>query len=385
VVSRRTSGGFLLAVGLICIAATSPGLAAVLSVGAEDAGQGASVPLAISFSSEGERVVGLQFELVFDGSALSLASVTGDAVRTSGKSLYVAPLASNRTRFLVWEFNQDPISDGTLVNLFVNIQAGATLGVSQIKLEAALASDADGNPLTLTTSDGSVTIQSAPGSALLTDGVLNGGSLLSGAVAPGEIVTIMGAGIGPPALAKASITFEGLSAPIIYAGSDQINAVVPFGIAGHSSVEMQVANSSGAPTTLVVPAASAAPAIFTLTGNGAGPGAILNQDSTVNSPDNPAERGSIIVLFATGAGQTDPPGADGTFPTTVLPKPLLPVSVTVGGASADILYAGAAPELISGVLQVNCRVPAQIDAGNAVPVVLRVGDAISPPVTVAVR
>jgi len=384
-VSRRTSGGFLLAVGLICIAATSPGLAAVLSVGAEDAGQGASVPLAISFSSEGERVVGLQFELVFDGSALSLASVTGDAVRTSGKSLYVAPLASNRTRFLVWEFNQDPISDGTLVNLFVNIQAGATLGVSQIKLEAALASDADGNPLTLTTSDGSVTIQSAPGSALLTDGVLNGGSLLSGAVAPGEIVTIMGAGIGPPALAKASITFEGLSAPIIYAGSDQINAVVPFGIAGHSSVEMQVANSSGAPTTLVVPAASAAPAIFTLTGNGAGPGAILNQDSTVNSPDNPAERGSIIVLFATGAGQTDPPGADGTFPTTVLPKPLLPVSVTVGGASADILYAGAAPELISGVLQVNCRVPAQIDAGNAVPVVLRVGDAISPPVTVAVR
>lgn len=383
--SRRTSGGFLLAVGLICIAATSPGLAAVLSVGAEDAGQGASVPLAISFSSEGERVVGLQFELVFDGSALSLASVTGDAVRTSGKSLYVAPLASNRTRFLVWEFNQDPISDGTLVNLFVNIQAGATLGVSQIKLEAALASDADGNPLTLTTSDGSVTIQSAPGSALLTDGVLNGGSLLSGAVAPGEIVTIMGAGIGPPALAKASITFEGLSAPIIYAGSDQINAVVPFGIAGHSSVEMQVANSSGAPTTLVVPAASAAPAIFTLTGNGAGPGAILNQDSTVNSPDNPAERGSIIVLFATGAGQTDPPGADGTFPTTVLPKPLLPVSVTVGGASADILYAGAAPELISGVLQVNCRVPAQIDAGNAVPVVLRVGDAISPPVTVAVR
>lgn len=374
-----------MAVGLICIAATSPGLAAVLSVGAEDAGQGASVPLAISFSSEGERVVGLQFELVFDGSALSLASVTGDAVRTSGKSLYVAPLASNRTRFLVWEFNQDPISDGTLVNLFVNIQAGATLGVSQIKLEAALASDADGNPLTLTTSDGSVTIQSAPGSALLTDGVLNGGSLLSGAVAPGEIVTIMGAGIGPPALAKASITFEGLSAPIIYAGSDQINAVVPFGIAGHSSVEMQVANSSGAPTTLVVPAASAAPAIFTLTGNGAGPGAILNQDSTVNSPDNPAERGSIIVLFATGAGQTDPPGADGTFPTTVLPKPLLPVSVTVGGASADILYAGAAPELISGVLQVNCRVPAQIDAGNAVPVVLRVGDAISPPVTVAVR
>jgi uncharacterized protein (TIGR03437 family) len=64
--------------------------------------------------------------------------------------------------------------------------------------------------------------------------------------------------------------------------------------------------------------------------------------------------GSIVVIYATGTGRTNPPGTDRLIPTTVLPKPLLPVAVQVGGAAAQVLCAGGAPGLISGVLQVNC-------------------------------
>lgn len=370
---------------LLSLAAPTPALCVSLSLPSPAAGPGASVPVSVSFASHGESVAGLQFDLVLDDPALSLAIVTGDATRSSAKSLYVAPLASNRTRFLICGFNQEPISDGTIAILFVNIASGAALGVYPMRFVAALATGPAGNAVQVSTSDGSITIQSAYSVPVVSEGVLNGGSLLPGPVAPGEVITIMGSAIGPPTFTDPNITFDGLRAPLLYASANQVNAVVPFGIAGRTAVAVDIANSSGPPISIVISAAPAAPAIFTLTGNGAGPGAILNQDSTVNSPDNPALRGSIIVIFATGAGQTDPPGEDETFPLAVLPKPLLPVAVTVGGEAAEILYAGAAPTLISGVLQVNCRVPVQIAPGNAVPVVLKVGDQDSPPVTVAVR
>jgi uncharacterized protein (TIGR03437 family) len=79
-------------------------------------------------------------------------------------------------------------------------------------------------------------------------------------------------------------------------------------------------------------------------GSGVGQGAILDQNSTVNSPSNPAEKGSIVIVFASGAGQTDPGGADGQIAGDTLPTPLLPVSVQIGGLEAKVLYAGAAPE-----------------------------------------
>ena len=105
---------------------------------------------------------------------------------------------------------------------------------------------------------------------------------------------------------------------MLYAAGDQVNAVVPFGIAGLTNTTLNVPDPSGIPASLSLPVASSSPGIFTLSGSGVGQGAILNQDSTLNSVDNPAARGSIIVFFATGAGQTDPPGTDGLIPSTVL-------------------------------------------------------------------
>ena len=372
-----------LALALVALAAV-PGLCVDLSIPAYVAGPGASVPVAVLFTNDGPAVSGLQFDVSFDAPALSLSTVIGAAARNSGKSLYAAALGSNRTRLLIWDLNKNVIPDGTIVNLFVNVSPVVMPGVYHIHFETALATDPSGHSVPVSTSDGTLTLKSVYGAPATLQSVLNGASLLPGPVAPGEIITILGSAISSSPGVD-GITFDGLPAPLIYISSDQINAVVPFGIAGHGSTTLDIINAARISTRISLPVASSAPAIFTLGGNGAGRGAILNQDSTVNSPDNPAERGSIIVIYATGAGQTDPPGADGLIPTTVLPKPVLPVSVQVGGAAALILYAGAAPDQISGVLQVNCRVPMASATGPAVPLVLTVGEATSPPVTVALR
>jgi uncharacterized protein (TIGR03437 family) len=125
--------------------------------------------------------------------------------------------------------------------------------------------------------------------------------------------------------------------------------------------------------------------VFALNASGSGQGAILNQDQTVNGPANPADKGSIIAIFANGEGQTDPAGIDGMPATVPLPQPLAKVTATIGGVNAEILYAGAAPTLVAGVLQVNARIPSGAPSGN-VPVTITVGNSTSQgTITVAVK
>lgn len=135
-----------------------------------------------------------------------------------------------------------------------------------------------------------------------------------------------------------------------------------------------------------IPVAPAAPALFTANSSGTGPGAILNQTGSLNTPENPADKGSIIVLYLTGEGLTTPAGIDGKIATDALPKPVLPLTVSIGGIEAEILYSGAAPASVAGLAQVNARIPAGAPAGAAVPVTVRVGDTDSrTAVTLAIR
>ncbi len=222
-------------------------------------------------------------------------------------------------------------------------------------------------------------------------GVLNAASLTSGPVSPGEIVTLIGSGIGPATatypgssatntvLSATSVLFDGNPAPLLLAGPDQINAIVPYEISGQNSTQLFIMNGGRLVGEVPLSVAAATPAIITLDSSGAGPGAILNQDSSVNSPSNPAIRGSEVVLFATGAGVMNPTPVDGQVTGNSPPLPSLPVSVQIGGAAAQVVYAGAAPGLVAGVLQVNCVVPQQgITPSDSAPVVLMVGTAASP-------
>jgi uncharacterized protein (TIGR03437 family) len=365
---------------------------AELSLPKPTAAPGAGFILPISFASQSATVTGIQFDLQYDTGAMSLSATVGEAARNSGKSLYLWDLAPGQRRFLIVGLNRDQVVDGTLVNLFVNLSPTAPAASYSLKLLSVLGTDSSAQAVTIGAVDGGIIVQgtAGTGSRLQPDGVLNGASLLPGRVAPGEIVTLIGAGIGPAApqqpaasptstvLDGASVLFDGTPAPLLYAAPNQINAIVPYGIDKKASTEVQVTQRGQAIADLQLSVADATPAVFTMDGSGVGQGAILNQNSSVNSPDNPAEKGSIIVVFATGGGQTDPGGTDGQIAGDTLPKPLLPVSVQIGGLEAMVLYAGAAPGLVAGVLQINCVVPIDSPSGYAVPITFSVGNTSSP-------
>ena len=235
---------------------------------------------------------------------------------------------------------------------------------------------------------------------LASNSIVNGASFAGGPVAPGEIVTIFGSGLGPQQLAVAApgsnggfgtqlggvrARFNGIDAPLLFARFDQVGAIAPYALDGAALAQVTVEFAGVASNVITVPVAPASPAIFSADSSGRGQGAILNQDGSPNSAANPADRSSIVVLFCTGEGQTDPPGVDGRLANGVYPKPKLPVTATIGGVPAEILYAGAAPTLVAGVLQINVRVPGGIPPGPA-PVNVTIGNLGTPSgVTVAIR
>jgi uncharacterized protein (TIGR03437 family) len=233
------------------------------------------------------------------------------------------------------------------------------------------------------------------------NGLVNGASVRADSVAPGEIITIFGSGLGPALAATLTLNslglvdttlgqvrayFDGIPAPLIYVQSSQLNVSVPYAVAGKSSTQVQVEYQGQRSDPVTLQVSDASPGIFTFDPGGKGQGAILNEDGRPNSASNPAASGSIVVLYATGEGQTNPPGVDGKLAVDVLPKPLGRVSVRIGGLDAEVLYAGGAPFELAGVMQVNVRLPNGVSPGNSVPVQLTVGNATSQPgVTLAIK
>ncbi|MBS1877821.1 MAG: putative Ig domain-containing protein [Acidobacteria bacterium] len=222
--------------------------------------------------------------------------------------------------------------------------------------------------------------------------IRNAASYAGGGVSPGEIVTIFGSGMGPGALVTSTVTsrgtvdttaggtivtFDGVAAPVLYSRADQLSVIVPYSVDGKASTQVQIGYRGALSTAFTVPVAPSAPGLFTMTASGIGAAAALNQDGSYNTPTSGAAPGSIVVLYATGEGQTSPGGSDGLLAASVYPKPLLPVTVTIGGVTAEVLYAGAAPTYSAGLMQVNVRVPGSAPRGASVPVVLTVGAASS--------
>lgn len=233
----------------------------------------------------------------------------------------------------------------------------------------------------------SLTIVQVP--EISANGIVNAASYATGGVAPGEMITIFGSGLGPATLAPmqtdqrgyvsnslagTQVLFDGTPAPLIYSEAGQVSAVVPYETFGKNSTQVQIEFQGQSSSTVSVPVVTAVPGIFTLNGSGSGPGAIVNQDGTVNSATNPAAAGSIVMIFATGEGQTTPDGTDGKPDGYPAPTPLAqPVAATIGGLNTEVQYAGGVPGLVAGFLQVNVRLPAGVPAGSAVPVILSIG------------
>ena len=129
-----------------------------------------------------------------------------------------------------------------------------------------------------------------------------------------------------------------------------------------------------------------APALFTANASGTGQIAALNQDYSVNSPSRPAEPNTVVQLYATGGGPWTESIPDGQVTGSHLVGPRAPVFARVGKLPAEILYAGTAPGLVNGALQINILLPKELIGGPAVPIQISVGNYTSPPgTTLAVK
>jgi len=222
---------------------------------------------------------------------------------------------------------------------------------------------------------------------ILWECVLNAASYLGGGVAPGQIVTIYGSAMGPSQLtphrvtgagrlptelAETRILFNGVAAPLFYVSDRQSSAIVPYAVAGEGSVDVQVEYRGVRSDAVTVPVLDVRLGIF---GAGGRP-TIVHEDGSINSPSNPAPRGSVIAIYATGEGLTDPPGLEGQILGEVLPRPRAPVSATFSDDDTysfrgEVLSAGGAPGF-AGLFQVKVRVPGELPVGD-VPLNLRVG------------
>jgi uncharacterized protein (TIGR03437 family) len=220
-------------------------------------------------------------------------------------------------------------------------------------------------------------------------GLVNAASYANGSVAPGEIVDIFGQNLGPPKLVTGSydgngnlstslagmqVTFNGTPAPLLYASSFVMAAVVPFEAASANQTDVQVIGGGTPSAIQTFNVAASAPGIFTDDSSGSGQAAVLNQDYSLNSDANPAAAESVIVVYATGGGQVNPPDSTGSTAEGVA-QVTAAVTATIGGQPAQVLYAGHAPGEVAGVMQVNLQVPDGVTGD--VQVILNVGGSLS--------
>ncbi len=355
------------------------GLSASLSLANVAANQGQTVAAPIFFAAGGQTVAAVQFDLQWDP---TLGIQVGPGVMPGQffKVLYMGSTTPGALRCLVVGDNQNSLSDGAVVQLFITSSNGAVPGAAQISLTNATAASPTGDAIPIPPASATVQIQSGSSLAFPAESVLNAASLLPGAISPGEIITILGLGPVSPAL-----FFNNAPAPIIYSGIGQINAIVPFGVDLTGPVDLQVRTQNQLIGEQTIPVTQVAPAIFTELGTGAGPAAALNEDFSANGFANPAACGSILMVYGTGFGMMQSPLNDGAIAISATPL-ASPVSALIGGIPADVLYAGAAPTLVAGLTQLNIRVPPGLPTNPFTPITLSIGGATTPlGITVSVR
>ena len=237
---------------------------------------------------------------------------------------------------------------------------------------------------------------SAVAPVMAAGGVLNAASyVLSAPLSPGAMISIFGSNLAngtsivstfplPLELSGTQVMIGGKAAPLLYAGSGQINAIIPYGLPVNTNTQVIVRQGTAytAPEPIILAAAD--PAIFTQSGSGSGQGVIIRPDGNYAQPGTPAEAGDEIVLYAGGLGDTKPEATDGQAAPV---EPLLwaagAYSLTIGGQNARVDYAGMVPGY-TGFYQINASVPAGVH-GDKLAVILTVAGQSSSVVTMAVQ
>lgn len=222
--------------------------------------------------------------------------------------------------------------------------------------------------------------------------VTNAASFQAGPIAPGELLVLFGSNLGPATLVStgfplgivlsgASVLFDGSPGTMLYSSAQQVAVIAPVGLAGRASTQVQVQYQDRLSLPVNVRVVDSSPGIFMA--DSSGQGAIVNQNGSPNSVNSPAPAGSVILIFGTGGGQTNPPRVDGAASSGVAPL-VLPVSVQIDGIPAEVQYKGAAPGL-TGLDQINIKLPLGVRTGVPVPALVTIGTITAAPVTLYVQ
>jgi uncharacterized protein (TIGR03437 family) len=226
--------------------------------------------------------------------------------------------------------------------------------------------------------------------------VLNAASyLLPGFVAPGTMVSIFGSGLAngqqsvfttpfPTTLQGAKFTVRGVSMPLFYASDGQVNGIIPIGIPANERDQLIVVRDTTVSTPVDLLVADVDPGMFSTNQAGTGQGAILIAGTPqIAGPATPATVGQYLSIFLSGMGTVSNPPADGS-PSTGDSLTTLTPTVTIGGTPATVSYSGLAPGNV-GLYQVNVQIQQGTPTGDAVQVVVNLGNGISNTVTVAIK
>ncbi|MBM3812904.1 MAG: hypothetical protein FJW20_14870 [Acidimicrobiia bacterium] len=215
-------------------------------------------------------------------------------------------------------------------------------------------------------------------------------------LAPGSLISIFGSRLSDAALTSSQLPLEsslagtavvigGRALPLLSTSQGQINAVIPYDLTTNTRHQVVVRRGISSSVPEPVAIAAAQPGVFTKDQTGRGQGTIVDTSNRLVEPGNAARAGDAVVIYCSGLGAVDPPVTAGTrAPASPLSQVVNPVSLTIGGLEAQVLFAGLTPGS-AGLYQVNAIVPAGIAATDEAPVVLRVAGQESPPVTMAVR
>ena len=317
------------------------------------------------------------------------ANTTGVYFLTGTPNLFVAKVSSSGSILYQTDLGSasaDAANAGISLDSAGNIwlsgtdssQTGALAGAANAGADFILELDPSGNAIgppirfprgvvdagAIVTSQGQVQIPGANGALVTLQsgfsaqnpgivGFTNAASFaMNTGLYPGALISIFGFALPSPA---PQITIDGVAAPVLYAGPNQINVQVPFEIHyGAPVIVMQIGGPLGNITASVQ--GSRALGLFTFDGIHA---AAVNQDGTVNSASHPAPAGTIVTFYGTGA--IWPNGmADGGIPTAAASLDQESNGfqfIDSRGIPQFIQYAGAAPEIINGVFQLNVTIP----------------------------
>jgi len=204
-------------------------------------------------------------------------------------------------------------------------------------------------------------------------------------IAPGGLISIYGQELSPvnlatsqiplpTAVANSCLTVNGLPIPILFVSPNQINAQMPFSMVGNVTVILRTPGGvSNNYNTTILPTA---PSVFSASLPGlSSPVAtiIRNANGELVTGTNPVHPGDVLIIYATGLGQTTPSVQTGMpAPMSPLASALTAPVVTLGSANLSLLYAGLAPGEI-GVYQINVKVPTNVPLGLSIPLKITQG------------